>query len=255
MAPQAREMLDGPRSTFQVGEVLAKTFSIWLGNLVPFVILALIIFSPLYLWTFMTLQGESLTEKSLQTWQIGLSLATIVLPQVLTGAVTYGVIQQMRGRKADLGSCISVGFSRLLPVLGVGLVAGLFITLGMLLLFVPGFILLCRYAAAVPVAVIEKPGVMASLERSKQLTNGSKWPIFVVLIVFIILGVAMDYLLKHALGAADSVGHLRTYAWATLASSSLLQGPLSAVASAVIYHELRRSHEGASIEDIAKVFD
>jgi hypothetical protein len=256
MAPQARrEMLDGPRSTFQVGETLAKTFSIWLANLVPFAIMSLILFSPLYLWTYATAQHATLTEKEALNWSMGFTLGELVLAQVLAGAVTYGVIQQLRGQKADLGSCIRTGFSRLFPVLGVALLSYLLIGLGAIALLVGAVVVAVMLSVAVPVAVIEKPGITASLGRSRQLTRGSRGPVFVVILVLAIFGFAVDFLLRRALGGGEIDLVHRNYLWATLVVSTLVMGPLSAVSYTVIYHELRRSHEGASVEDIAKVFD
>ena len=48
---------------------------------------------------------------------------------------------------------------------------------------------LCAYYIAVPVCVIERPGVIQSMSRSADLTYGTRWRIFgLVLVVFIPVG-------------------------------------------------------------------
>jgi len=59
-------------------------------------------------------------------------------------------------------------------VIGVALLEMLAIVGGFLLLVVPGIIVSLMLMVAVPVAIIERPGVMASLKRSAALTKGIK---------------------------------------------------------------------------------
>jgi uncharacterized membrane protein len=104
---------------------------------------------------------------------------------------------------------------------------------------------------AVPVTVIERPGVFASLSRSAVLTKGYRWRIFgayllITLLVAILFGVI-------AVVVAPLVGVSATILveWLGSAASSAV----GAVLSAVGYFRLRSIKEGVDIEDVAKVFD
>jgi len=239
---------------FNAGAVLSRSFSIWLKNLVPFTILTFLVYSPLILYTAVLLGGD-LTLKQIETWDRVESLLGGVLNLVATAALTYGTFQQLRGRHAGIGESIGVGLKRLFPVLGVGILAGLCIIGGAILLIVPGIILACMLWVAVPVAVVEQPGVGASLKRSAELTKGSRWQVFGVILVLGVINWLIGYLLYSAfIKDATSIADVKTFMIVALLISIML-GALQAVASAVGYYDLRQSKEGVGIEELAKVFE
>jgi hypothetical protein len=174
----------------------------------------------------------------------------MALGSVAAGALTFGVLQALRGKPISLGECISTGFARLLPVLGVSFLVALCVLGGFILLIVPGFIVLCMLTVAVPVAVIEKPGVMASLRRSAALTKGFKGTIFAIYFVLWLLGILIGFVVAIPLVTMGLLGALLT-----TAASLVVSGALQAALPAVIYQRLRDIKEGASVEDLAKVFD
>jgi uncharacterized membrane protein len=59
--------------------------------------------------------------------------------------------------------------------IGVSVLAWLAMVLGLVLLVVPGIIAFCTFAVAVPVLLRERRGVIASLGRSRELTEGHRW--------------------------------------------------------------------------------
>jgi hypothetical protein len=174
-------------------------------------------------------------------------LFMIVLPYVVTGALIYGVLKQLRGEPADMGDCLRVGFGRLLPILGVGFLAGILSALGAILLIVPGVILACMYWVAVPVAVVERPGVIASLKRSAQLTQGEKWSVFAILLVLIVLQNVAQAIFNAALGDSTAGALLSLI-------PTIVFGMLGAVCAAVGYHDLRVAKEGVGIDQLVSVF-
>ena len=56
--------------------------------------------------------------------------AVFLLNPFISAAVTYGVVMQLQGRRASIGTCIGVGFGRFFPVLGVTLLSTLLIGAG-----------------------------------------------------------------------------------------------------------------------------
>jgi hypothetical protein len=127
----------------------------------------------------------------------------------------------------------SVG-DAVLPLIGAGIVAGLGIAFGLVLLIVPGLFLLTIWAVVAPVVVLERPGVIAALGRSRELVRGNGWQVFGVIVLFFLILIVASAILG-AIGAAfgdagrivaDIVG-------------SVLTAPLVALAAAVLYFELR----------------
>src|SRR5688572_26737424 len=147
-----------------VGGVLARSLGIWIRNLIPFIVLAAVVYSPLIVYTFFTIGRIELSDdpvQTAQTWAIVVTLGAFLLNVIIAGAIIYGVVEELRGRRPSIGASLSVGLQRLLPVIGTGLLVALYVGLGLLALIIPGIILRCRYFVALPVAVIERPGVAA----------------------------------------------------------------------------------------------
>ena len=74
-------------------------------------------------------------------------------------AIIYGVVQELRGRGFIFSNSLRAGFDRLGAVIGLSLAVGLCITLAAILLLIPGLIVWCIYAVAMPVCVVERLGV------------------------------------------------------------------------------------------------
>ncbi len=227
------------------GSLLARTFAIFFQNFLPFTLITALIHVPLLLYTAFGAIDETLGTV--------IDNASLVLGPVATGALTYSVVERLRGNAPSLGQSLSIGFGRLLPVLGVAILSGLAIFGGTLLLVIPGVILACMLYVAVPVAVIEKPGLIASLKRSNELTDGAKMIIFAAVLVIGLL----QFGLAFAMGGFIFVGdlfHPRGLLLAIVALS-IVSSTLTAVAAAVAYSELRRDKEGVDIDGLASVFD
>lgn len=241
-----------------VGSVLERTFRIWLENLGPFFLVGLVVNSPVLLG----LAAIALTGSTMPLAQRLLELLSNILTLILTGAVTFGVFQSLRGRRAEAREILDQGLSRLGTVWLTGLLAGLGTALGICALVVPGLILASRWWVAVPVAVIEAPGAANALSRSSELTAGNRWRTFALLLMLGVITVAATLLLGGALamieGATVSVGQRELEAPWAQALLQVLILPLSALGAvmpAIVYHDLRVGKEGADIEELLRVFE
>lgn len=247
---------------FRAGNVLAKSFSVWFRNLVPFTLLSALVYAPLIAYTAVVASGV-VTRESIELWEAITGLGSAVLGLLVTGAVIYGVLEQLRGAPAGLGASLAVGARRLLPCLGAGLLTVMLITapvvVGVLLddggsgalLMLPLAIfsiwLACVLYVVVPVTVIERQGVFAALGRSAELTRGARGSIFGVSLLIGLLGYSGDFVTR--------VAELQLHAalWVSIGTSIVI-GALQAVTSAVVYHDLRTSKEGVGIEELVSVF-
>ncbi|MBL9076891.1 MAG: hypothetical protein JNL08_05275 [Planctomycetes bacterium] len=229
----------------KVGDLVGQTFSVYFRSLLPFTVLSAIVMSPWIVLLFVIEQAPS------QGLVIGSGILQSVLSWVLAGAISYGVVQQMRGQAVDLGKLIGAGFRSILRVFGVSLVVGLIVGIGTLLLIVPGVIASVILFVAVPAAVVENLSISEALNRSAQLTKGSRWQVFAgaLLIMLVVggLGAVGAFVLAAAPGEAAPI-------WFQIAVAVVL-APFSATMYAVGYVLLRRSRENVDVGQLAAVFD
>jgi hypothetical protein len=142
-------------------------------------------------------------------------------------------------------------FGLVSPILsGVIVVAGMMAVVGLVFWFV------LRYAVTVPVAVLEDESATDSIGRSVQLTEGSRGRVFVLLLFTIVIAYAVLLIFQGPFAAVGMMAgpDTATYFWANLLSSisgavgSALTSPLTVVAYAVLYYDLRVRKEGLDLD-------
>jgi hypothetical protein len=130
------------------------------------------------------------------------------------------------------------------PVLGrlilVALVAGIGIVIGLILIVVPGLILLTIWSVVAPVVVLERPAGLRALGRSRELVRGNGWQVFgVIATLDILIAIVAMIIESGADSAGTGVGIVVTVLIGVLAA------PISALAAAVLYFELRGASSAA----------
>ena len=107
------------------------------------------------------------------------------------------VVTANEGRQATFGESLSTALRVFLPLIGLSILFGLGIMFGLILLIVPGIMLMVAWAVAVPALVVERCGVIDALRRSAELTKGSRWKIFglflIILVIYWIVSVVVGY--------------------------------------------------------------
>jgi hypothetical protein len=246
---------DSPRiGRLGVGDCLGATFAVWAKNPLAFVLLTLVVEGPLILWQLLSppepVQG-GFGFSILGTIQ---QAASFTAAEVTGGALAFAVVQQMRGSRASVASSILVGLRRFLPVLGVAVAFALFVTIGFVLMTIPGLILSCVYWVAVPAAVVERLGVRDALARSANLTRGSRWRVLWVTTLLGLLAIGALVLNWNVI-FPGSLSQPTPGSIAVQTAVVIVAGSLSAVATAVGYFRLRVAKEGVSLDELATVFD
>lgn len=244
---------------FRVGSALGRSFKILFRNIVPFGLLAIIFNIPMQFVSMQLTDPDTIGGENYWLLVVGTVLGSLVLGFLLSATLVYGTVLELRGGRAGIVECISRGLGLLLPVIGVGILVSVIVSVGSMLLLIPGIIAFVGLWVAVPAAVVERPGVGASLSRSWGLTKGYKWPLFGLILILVILSSVIGAVLGGLIGFADlfTGGEGLSYT-ANLVINVIVQaftGALLAVASAVAYHDLRIAKEGVSAEQIAAVFD
>lgn len=187
-------------------------------------------------------------------------LVSISLQLLVMGCVTRATVAYSQGERASAGDCFSVAIPRFLPIIAISVLATLGMGLGFVLLIVPGFILACTWAVAIPVTLAEKSGVFESFSRSAALTKGVRWKILGLflllglifwgielaagLVSFLLLGMAFD----NPLVATQPVALIISMLVTTLTST------LMAVNTAALFVELRNWKHGPEDTELSHIF-
>jgi len=140
--------------TFRLADVFSKSIAIYSRRFVPFIILTVIASIPNYVAIFAIgiPDGRLDPAASFSTARVALGLLDFATKSLVSGAVIYGVVQELRGRAFSVGDSIQIALRRLLPMLGVAICTAIAIGVGMVLLIVPGLILACMYFVSMPVS-------------------------------------------------------------------------------------------------------
>lgn len=234
-----------------VGGLVGQTIGIFLRNLVPFLVLGALVLAP---WIALRIVFDDAVEKQDNlAIPVLLFLLQSLLAYILTGAVTFGVVQQLRRQPAGFGAVISQGLSSFGRVLGTGLLCGVRILLWTILFYVPGVIESVRLFVAIPAAVMEGKSNVAAVDRSKALTRGSGWSIFGAWLLIAVIGAGIGMIGVFVLHSSDQAV-LAKPMWLEI-TIAVVVGPFSATMAAVAYFMLRRGKENVDATQIAAVFD
>ncbi len=240
---------------FRAGAVLNDALRILGRNFVTLMILTIICNAPVLAVEAIGLADNSPAvpgqrEQASPTAAIAALLGLICGP-LLTGALSFAVFQTLRGKDPAIGEALSVGFRRILPLLGVAICSGLFVGVGFLLLIIPGLIFACMVYVASPVCVVEREGVFASMRRSRELTREYRMTIFGILALMILLsfgiGMAVGFV---AVGVGSPI-----FTLVATRGLQLIATAWGSTAAVVAYYHLRSIKESVDVDEIAKVFE
>jgi hypothetical protein len=192
---------------------------------------------PIAFWLFLIVAiVNGLTGDNLALFPVTIVVSTIV--GTLYEGMVVGLVRDVQDGRRDssVRDLIDSALPVLLPLIAVGILAGIGIGLGFLLLIVPGLILLTIWAVVAPVVVVERPGIIDAFRRSHELVRGNGWQVFgVIIVAFLIAAVAGFVLTAIAVSIAD--GPIIRIVFSALAST--LTAPITALVAAVLYFRLR----------------
>lgn len=251
---------------FNFGGVIGQTFGLIGRNFVAFTLLALIFvgapqFGVAYAQSALAGTGDA----SMVIWVSGLGvLVGMVTMFVLQGAMTRAAIDDLSGAGVKFGAAIADGLRYFFPLFVVALLVSIGTTVGLLLLIIPGIFLAVRWCITAPIVVVERVGPTNSMGRSADLTEGNRWAVFGLLLLYVVFAVAVEMVFGLAIAAVygadpaaeivtlDAVGLTILAGSAVIAALTTL---VSTVGTAALYFELRRVKEGVGVSELAAVFD
>jgi hypothetical protein len=121
----------------------------------------------------------------------------------------------------------------LLPLMAVSVLFAIGLTIGFVLLIIPGLILLVMWSVVAPVTVLERPGVFAAFGRSRELVRGNGWNVFGVIAIVALAVLIISVLVGVLTASFGTVPHALVL-WVVDAAIA----PISALSASVIYFSL-----------------
>jgi hypothetical protein len=273
-----------PPETFRIGRVLSESFAT-MGRNLPLCGLLVLIFDVVptvgfRLWSWALIE-HGVPKASSQAWILAIvhAVSNMGLAGMLQIAVAFMVMEDSRGREPKLRDCMAVAGKRMLSAAVVGLIANAVLNnsgliywraigspfrllghiplllgdgilmAGVAVASIPGIVLWVRWFVAIPVIERERPGILKSLGRSRDLTKGSRWSLAMFWLAT--FGAVLPAFLisrywVRPLGATSRV----SFDELTVAADSFV----TAVVMAVTYVELLRVKEGIAVEDVTRIF-
>ena len=215
-----------------VARVFEAIFAIYRDQFALLIPAALILFVPVALLTGAIFSGT-----------VGpLELALVLAVGAIAGYWFQGMVVEaardiLDGRRDHtLGSLLQSVVPVLGPLVIAGILAGIAVGIGYALLFIPGLFLATIWAVIAPVIVIERRGALESFGRSRELVRGHGWQVVAVIAILFLLQLLVTGVVRLIVNNVDE-GFL-AYTLSELVVRLLL-APLSALAAAVLFFELK----------------
>jgi hypothetical protein len=217
-----------PGKQVSVGGVISETFSIYGQNVVALIASALVVFVIAGLAAGL-LQSEG-------GLILGLIAAVIRLAAyaLFTGFVVR-LVQDVRDgqRNQSVGDLVSSAAPSILSLIIFGILFGIGVTIGLVLLIIPGLILLTFWSVGAPAIVVERAGPIEAFGRSWRLVRGDAWSVFatllVVLLIVIAIGIVLGIIATPISNGATVVASI---------ISGVITAPIFALAVSVMYFDL-----------------
>jgi uncharacterized membrane protein len=245
----------GSDGRIDIGSVLSRGFEA-IGRNFPAFLAFSVLLGGLPGFAFSYLTGENPGASSLLVLTGGGAAVGAWLVQTLTTALLQAIIIRssiltLSGRDGDVGGSAVSALGLMLPLVGLTILTNLVVLIGFVLLIVPGIIAYVALSVAVPVLVEERRTVTESMERSAALTKGTRWHIFLLLLILWI----GYFMLAAGLGAAMIAAGGETLQPVIEAAAAAVLSLIMSAMTAALYVELRTVREGATTEGLSAIFE
>jgi ABC-type amino acid transport substrate-binding protein len=243
-----------------IDRVIGGTFNLLGRNILAFALLALLlVLAPRAVLVLTSGASTPLPNLILPTGNGGaLALVAVLLELLFSATLIRTCLSELSGGDADVPAALADSLRLFLPLIGVSVLAWLAMVLGLVLLIVPGIIAFCMFAVAVPALLFERGGVVASLQRSRELTSGHRWKILGIFILLWVVQAIASGLASALFGVAllstsGSGGGNAPGLFGALIETvaTVIEAPLIAT----LYIELRTAKEGGVHESLSRIFE
>lgn len=166
------------------------------------------------------------------------ALIVNVIASTLYAGMVVKLVEDVQDGRRDhsVGELVNAVTGVIGMLILTGIVVGVLVAIGFVLLIVPGLILLTIFSVVAPIVVLERKGTFDAMSRSRELVKGNGWQVFGVIIVVFLVTIVLSSLIAGIGAAGGTAGRVIGQI-----IGSTLTAPVAALASAVLYFELRRT--------------
>ncbi|MGQ0703626.1 MAG: hypothetical protein ACT4PM_10895 [Gemmatimonadales bacterium] len=240
-----------PLRALTLGELLDVGFGLYRSRFVPLLIVAIVVH------VLPTVVGVYLqtAEQAFALWPVMLAylLVEVILSSLGVAATTNVISETYLGREITAGEALRRAVPLLWRLIVISVLTWLLVGIGLILLFVPGFILLSGLLLSSVVMVVERPAhATAAMARSWELTKGDRGKAFGTLVVaFLLLVVpiaAVGGVWQAATPASEWNSPVPDVVTAVL---QVLVYPYVYSVTTLLYYDMRIRKEGFDLELLA----
>jgi hypothetical protein len=147
------------------------------------------------------------------------------------------LVEDVRDGKRDhtVGDLFSAASPMILPLIGFGILFAIGVTIGFILLIVPGLILLTIWSVGAPAIVVERVGAIDAFGRSRRLVKGEGWSVFGALLLVLLIVIVISFVLA---AIATPIGNGEAATLVASVISGVITAPIFALAVTVMYFNL-----------------
>lgn len=251
-----------------VVQIYRRAFLLYKESFVRLITVVAIVQVPLMLLDIL-IQWTIGSGHSSHTMTIGGEILLVATSDIIyaigLGALTKTISENCLSNSLSIGETYRAIAPRIATLILATLVVGILVSVGFILLIVPGVILWLQYALILPVVVQENQTAFGAMKRSKALVSGNLGKVFLVclmalLIVLIAHWVACYFGGVISPGTVVASGNPDTPVQVVPSFISqlfaimgdVLVAPISAAAFVLLYYDLRIRKEGFNMEMLAK---
>jgi len=253
--------------SFSIGRVFSRAFSV-MGRYPLAVFGASFLFGalPQFVLGYATTSLHAdFQQRAVAAGIFGLGFVILVVMMVFQalnqGVIVHTTLIDREGRDARFGESVGYALSRALPFVAVSFLFALGLMIGLVLLTIPFFFLVTRWAVVFAIVVAERSGVRGAFSRSAELTAGARWKvlglgILVIIVAWLILAVGgvISFLVIGMAGRAAGAMTMNPIALAVSAIANTITLAYWSAMQASLYVELRDWKDGPSADRLAEIF-
>jgi|GEM_PF-3769067 len=256
-------MADGVKQPLGIGAIFSNTFSIYFRRFIPFMLIGLIPSLVLNgISTFMMADmfraqatGDVLALNEVFTpfyWVF--MVLSLLLVFVMMGVYTLAAYDTWLGKPLAIGSYIGRTLGSIVPIIVLGIAFYVIITVGFVLLVLPGLYLIARFFVFTPAILVEGAG-FGGLGRASELSKEYRWPMVLAVIALGIIIILVSLASQLVMGLVlIGTGGLAAFAVVQSIIAAIVYS-ISAIFTALLYARLREIKEGIGMEGLAQVFE
>lgn len=239
------------RSTLM--QILPLSF---LAVVVPIVILVLFVGGSTYMSLVSGQMDPATTDFVALFTSLGIgAVVAMFLAIIFYAAIFYKMSGAALGDSINFGGSMTLGLKAVFPLLMAGILYMLAVSLGFVLLIIPGIILMVSLMLYMPAYTMDNEGIIGCLKKSHNLVWGNWWrtvlifsiPTIILMVVYMALGVVSGVLIALT-GAEGDFLKYQIIIEIVQYSINVFLTPMFPAFMIIMYHDLKLRKEGGDLD-------